>query len=189
MVHATTLTQTLQFKLAISPIVCFLSVSSYSSFSTFQTTSLELTILGEGFAYVTFFFVFFILLLLLLVSQLHLWAHHFWLDFCVCDLFIFNPAMVVIFHLRGWCMLGVFLLLALALRAADLTLIPVFSMDLSPVPVTSVTCTLVVMCLPCQQQGVVQTVLDMSTLPAARCCTDSARYVYLASCKALYRQC
>ena len=33
-------------------------------------------------------------------------------DFCVCDRF-FNPTIkVVTFHLHGWCMLGVFLLLA-----------------------------------------------------------------------------
>ena len=37
-------------------------------------------------------------------------VHNFWSDFCTCDRF-FNPTTeVVTFHLRGWCMLGVFLL-------------------------------------------------------------------------------
>ena len=37
-------------------------------------------------------------------------VHHFWWDFCVYDRF-FNPTIkVVTFHLRGWCVLGVFLL-------------------------------------------------------------------------------
>ena len=40
-------------------------------------------------------------------------VHHFGWDFCVCDCF-FNPTIeVVTFCLHGWCMLGVFLLLAI----------------------------------------------------------------------------
>ena len=39
-------------------------------------------------------------------------SHHFGRDCCKCDLF-FNPTIeVVTFRLRGWCMLGVFLLTA-----------------------------------------------------------------------------
>ena len=36
-------------------------------------------------------------------------VHHLGWDFFVCDCFFFNPTIeVVTFHLRGWCMLGVF---------------------------------------------------------------------------------
>ena len=38
-------------------------------------------------------------------------VHHFGWDFCVCNCF-FNPTIeIVTFHIRGWCMLGVVLLL------------------------------------------------------------------------------
>ena len=47
-------------------------------------------------------------------------VHHFGWDFCICDRFVFllffflpHPTVeVVTFRLRGWCVLGVFLLLA-----------------------------------------------------------------------------
>ena len=53
-----------------------------------------------------------VLLLLLLCSQLYLWGSPFWVRF-LCMWPFFNPTIeVVTFHLCGWCMLGVFLLLA-----------------------------------------------------------------------------
>ena len=49
-------------------------------------------------------------LLRLLHSQLYLWGSSFWVRFLTISLF-FNPTIeVVTFCLRGWCMLGVFLL-------------------------------------------------------------------------------
>ena len=52
------------------------------------------------------------LLLLLLCSQLYLWDSPFWLRFLHMWPH-YNPTIeVVTFHLHGWCMLGVFLLLA-----------------------------------------------------------------------------
>ena len=47
------------------------------------------------------------LVLLFPRSQLYFWIHHFWWDFCACNHFQSN-----LFRLRGWCILGVFLLLA-----------------------------------------------------------------------------
>ena len=49
---------------------------------------------------------------LLLHSQLYLWGSPFWMRF-LCVWPFSNPTIeVVTFRLRGWCMLGVFLLLA-----------------------------------------------------------------------------
>ena len=54
----------------------------------------------------------FVFFLFLLVPQLHLWGSPFWVSF-LCMWPFFNPTLeVVTFHLRGWCMLGVFLLQA-----------------------------------------------------------------------------
>ena len=51
-----------------------------------------------------------LLFLLLQRSQLYLWGSPFWVR-CLCMWQYFNPTIeVVTFHLRGWCMLGVFLL-------------------------------------------------------------------------------
>ena len=50
------------------------------------------------------------ILLLLLLSRLHLWGTPFSVRF-LCMWPFFNPTIeVVVFHLCGWCMLGVFLL-------------------------------------------------------------------------------
>ena len=50
---------------------------------------------------------------LLLRSQLYLWVyHHLGLDFCLCD-FCNTAIEVVTFRLRGWCMLGFFVLFCL----------------------------------------------------------------------------
>ena len=61
--------------------------------------------------------------LLLLLSQLYLWRLPFGVRFLLSDR-LFNPAIeVVTFRLRGWCMLGVFLLPAftrLAYECRDL---------------------------------------------------------------------
>ena len=60
-------------------------------------------------------------LLRLLRSQLYLWGATFFGEVCVCVtgfffvclFFVFYPTIeAVTFHLHGWCMLGVFLLLA-----------------------------------------------------------------------------
>ena len=37
-------------------------------------------------------------------------VHHFGWDFCDCDRFFNSTMEVVTFHLRGWCLLGLFLL-------------------------------------------------------------------------------
>ena len=63
---------------------------------------IELTIVSCIFSLLLFFFY---------VLSYICGVHHFWWGFCVCDCFFFYPTIeVVTFHLRGWCMLGVFLL-------------------------------------------------------------------------------
>ena len=53
-------------------------------------------------------------ILLLLRSQLYLWGSPFWVRY-LCMWRFYNPTIeVVTFCLHGWCMLGVFLLLAFA---------------------------------------------------------------------------
>ena len=57
-------------------------------------------------------FFFFIVLLLSLCSQLNLWGSQFWVRFLHIWQFL-NPTIEFItFPLRGWCVVGVFLLLA-----------------------------------------------------------------------------
>ena len=46
------------------------------------------------------------------VPQLYVWVSPFWVRFLHTWLFFHPTIEVVTFHLRGWCMLGVFLLLA-----------------------------------------------------------------------------
>ena len=53
--------------------------------------------------------------LLLLHSQLYLWSSPFWVRFLRMWPFFKPTIEVVIFHLRGWCMLDVFLLPAFTL--------------------------------------------------------------------------
>ena len=102
--------------------------SLFQTSSAFPVISLGFTILGKGFigwgffvffwggvfvfVFLGFFFCFLLFLFVCCFFVVVGLDFFFFFFFCVCDRFINPTTEVVTFRLCGWCMLGVFLLLA-----------------------------------------------------------------------------
>ena len=102
------------FPLQTTPHPCFrtrmalFSSSSYSSSPSFSSSSSSCSTSHPPPLLLLFFFFLFFFFFSFCVPQLDLWGSPFW--FCLCDRFFDPTVEVITFHLRGLCVLGVFLL-------------------------------------------------------------------------------